>query len=200
MKIPVALVALVLAAFALHAQEPLSRADAVKFAATLNFDLAKLADTPIPTDADVKRPFGLRAERRGGLVVPEAKLSADTLARVGPDVQPVGQLWLAGLVPMRDGAAVPSGQLKLVTVSHEGRDVTLPLCVLGVRKPAGGNLELLVYGKAKTPLIVAKLTKAAREQSAPIEFTAEREGDAARVKLSLCGSYEAEFSVTAATE
>jgi hypothetical protein len=192
--------ALTLSALAASAQEALPRAEAVKFAALLNFDLAKLADTPIPTDADVKRPFGMKSDKHGGLVVPEAKLSADTLAKIGKDVQPVGQLWLAGLAPVRDGQGVPKDQLKLVTVEHEGREVTLPLCVLGVRKSDGGDLELLIYGKGKEPLLATKLAKAAHEQTAPLEFTAEREGDTARVKLSLVGKYEASFSLVPAAE
>ena len=143
MKSLLSLVILTLVALALVAQEELPRTEAVKVAAALNFDLEKLADTPIPTDADIKRPFGIKAEKRGGLVVPEAKLSLATISGAGKDVVPVGQLWMAGLVPAKEGQPVPKDQLKLVTVQHEGREVTLPLCVLGVRKGAGDKLELL---------------------------------------------------------
>ncbi len=185
----------------LAAQEALPRADAVKFAGLLNFDLTKLADTPIPTDADTKRPFGMKAELRGGLVVPEAKLSPATFSGAGKDPVPVGQLWLAGLVPVKEGQAISKDQLKLVTVQYEDRDVTLPLCVLGVRKLAEDKLELLVFGKAKQPLLVLPLTKAFREQKWPLEFSAEREGDrSARVTLTLLGKYEATFVVQADVE
>ena len=188
----------VLTAFlGLRAQEPLPRADAVKFATLLNFDLDKLADTPIPTDGDVKRPYGLKGEQRAGLVVPEAKLSAATFAGLGKEVQPIGQMWLARLVPARDGQPVPADELKVVPAEHEGREVTLPLCVLGARKTAEGKLELLVYGKSKTPLLTVPITKATKPQKWPIEFDAEREGDTARVTLCLVGKYEASFLVTA---
>jgi hypothetical protein len=201
MKTILPLLALTFVSLVLAAQEDLPRAEAVKFAAVLNFDLEKIADTPIPTDADTKRPFGLKADKRGGLVVPEAKLSPATFSTAGKEAVPVGQLWLAGVVPAKDGQAVSKDQLKLVTVQYEGREVTLPLCVLGVRKGAGDKLELLVFGKGKEPLLALPLTKAAREQRWPVEFTAEREGDAsARVKLSLVGKYEASFLVTAASD
>jgi hypothetical protein len=201
MKTLLPLVALTLVTLALPAQEDLPRTEAVKFAALLNFDLEKIADTPIPTDADIKRPFGLKSEKRGGLVVPEAKLSPGTFSTAGKGAVPVGQLWLAGLVPAKDGQAVSKDQLKLVTVQQEGREVTLPLCVLGVRKGAGDKLELLVFGKGKEPLLALPLTKATREQKWPLEFKAEPEGDAsARVTLLLVGKYEASFLVTATSE
>lgn len=151
MKTILSLVAITLITLALAAQEDLPRTEAVKFAALLNFDLEKIADTPIPTDADIKRPFGLKAGNLGGLVVPEAMLSPATFSPATKEVVPVGQLWLAGLVPAKDGQAVSKDQLKLVTVQHEGREVTLRLCVLGVRKGTGGKLELLVFGKGKEP-------------------------------------------------
>ena len=73
--------------------------------------------------------------------------------------------------------------------------------LLGVRQGAGDKLELLVFGKGKEPLLVLPLNKAAREQKWPLEFTAEREGDAsARVTLLLVGKYEASFLVTAPSE
>jgi hypothetical protein len=201
MRILLPLVALTLVTLALAAQEEVPRTEAVKVAAALNFDLEKIADTPIPTDADVKRPFGVKAEKRGGLVVPEVKLSPATFSTAGKEAVPVGQLWLAGLVPAKNGEAVSKDQLKLVTVQQEGREVTLPLCVLGVRREAGDKLELLVFGKGKEPVLALPLTKATREQKWPIEFKAEREGDAsARVTLLLVGKYEASFLVTEASE
>ena len=191
------LVALTSVTLVLAAQEDLPRTEAVKFAAVLNFDLEKIADTPIPTDADIKRPFGLKAGNLGGLLVPEAKLSPTTFSTATKEAVPVGQLWLAGLVPAKDGQAVSKDQLKLVTVQHEGREVTLPLCMLGVRKGAAGKLELLIFGKGKEPLLALPLNPATREPRWPLEFTAEGEGEgSARVTLLLVGQYEASFLVT----
>lgn len=201
MKTMISVLALALGALSLTAQEEVPRTEAVRFATLLNLDLERLADTPLPTDADTKRPFGIKAERRGGLVVPEAKLSVATLSSAGREPVPVGQLWLAGLVPVKDGEALAKDRLKLVSVEYEGREVELPLCVLGVRKVAGDKLELLVFGKAKEPLLALPLSKVSREQKLPLEFTAEREGgDSARVTLTLLGKYEASFSVRGQAE
>ena len=191
----------VLVATGALAQEPVPRADAVKYAAVVNFDLDKLADTPIPTDGDIKRPFAMKADKHGAMVVPEVKLSAATLANAGRDVLPIGQLWFASLVPMKNGQAVANDQLKMVTAQYEGREFTVPICVLGVRKTAGDGLELLIYGKGKEPLLSLPLTKSAREQKWPLEFDAEREGDSSgRLTLSIVGKYQASFQVTGPAE
>lgn len=203
MRIPLLLCLSVLASLTLRAQDPLPRAEAVRFAALLNLDLEKLKDTPIPTDADVKRPFGIRADKRGGLLVPEAKLSIQTLAKAAKEIVPVGQLWLAGVVPQRGSEAVPKSELKLVTVEHEGREVTLPLCVLGVRRTEAGELELLVFGKGRDPLLklpLKKLASGPREAAAPLEFTAERAAEGAKITLLVVGAFEATFEVTAPAE
>ena len=183
-------------AVAAVAVEPMPRTEAVKYAALANLDLEKLADTPIPTDGDVKRSYGMKAEEGGGLVVPEVKLSADTVAKATESVQPLGQLWLLGIVPMRGDDAVRKSDLKRVPVNHEGRETTVSLCVMGVRKGANGEPELLIYGKGKQPLITAALKKSTEKTTAPLEFTAEMQGDRAQVKLIVAGKYEATFDVT----
>ena len=198
MKFLCALTAVLATAAAGRAQEPVDRAEAVKYAAILNLDLDKLADAPLPTDADTKRAFGVKGDKRGGLVVPEAKLSPATLAGAGKDAVPIGQLWLAGLVPARDGQPVATNLLKQVTVEFQGREVALPLCVLGVRKSAGDALELLIYGKDKTPLLAVPMTAAPSEQKWPLEFSAVRESDSCvRVTLNVVGKFSASFSVAA---
>jgi hypothetical protein len=185
------------------AQEPLPRAEAVKFAALLNLDLERFQGTPIPTDADVKRPFGMRAEKRGGLVVPEVKLSAQVLAKVGQQVEPIGQLWLAGLAPLREAEPVPRERLNLVTVQRDGQEIVLPLCLLGARRTEAGELELLIYGKGKEPLLtlpLKKMAKPAEDAAGPLVFSAERQGDAVRLKLSVAGAYEATLEVAPPAE
>jgi hypothetical protein len=201
MKKILPLITLTMVTLTLAAQEELPRSEAVKLAAILNFDLDKLADTPIPTDADIKRPFGLKADKGGALIVPEAKLSTATFSGAGKEAVPVGQFWFAGVVPAKDGQAVAKEQLKLVTVQHESREIALSLCVLGVRKGAGDRLELLVFGKGKEALLGLPLKPATREQKSPLEFRAEHEGEtSARVTLALVGKYEASFLVKKAVE
>ena len=64
------------------------------------------------------------------------------------------------------------------------------------RKAKEGALELVIYGKGKEPLLRVPMTKAARTQSLPIEFTSERESDSGRVTLRFVGQYEATFFLT----
>jgi len=184
-------------AIAARAQEILPREEAVKAAAILNFDLEQLADTPIPTDADVKRPYGLRAGHRGVLVVPEAKLTSAAIASAGSQTIPIGQLWLAEVVPMRDGDPIPVDELKMVEIEYEGHEITLPVCVLGVRRGEAKRLEILVYGRGAEPLLIVPLREIRRDQAWPIEMAAQSESDvSARLTLVLAGVYQASFSIT----
>ena len=71
----------------LQAQERLSREEALKYAFFTSVNLNQMLQTPIPTDPDVKRPVAMRDdEQHGGMVLPEAKLSADTFAKAGTEV------------------------------------------------------------------------------------------------------------------
>jgi len=178
-------------------QEPMPRDEALKAAFTACQDLEKMLGTPIPTDPDVKRPVGVRAEGRGLMVLPESKLSLDQLAKAGAEVVPVGQLWLLKIAPTVEGRPANSDRLKTVNLTIDQGDVTLTLCALAVRKAGGGQPELLVYGKDKQPLLGTPLAKTSGKQENPIEVFAEREGDGAAVTLKILGSYTASFRVSA---
>jgi len=189
---------MVLASYcAAQAQEALPREQALKAAFQLCRDLPKMLDTPIPTDPDVKRPVGVHAEKRGLLVFPESKLSLDAIAKAGPEVVPVGQLWMLKIVPMVDGQPVKAEQLHLVTVSGENETVDAALFAMGARKGSQGQPELLVYGKDKKPLLSLALKPISEKQENPIEASAERQGDGAEVTLKLFGKHAASFAIGA---
>ena len=103
------------------AQEKLSREETLRYAFVVAGDLKQLQATPIPTDVDVKQPVAIRDGDFGGMVLPEAKLSADAIAKAGEKVVPIGQLWLLKLTPMQDGEAVAASKLRMVTLSHRRR-------------------------------------------------------------------------------
>ena len=180
-----------------HAQQNASREAALKAAFMLSADLKQMLSTPIPTDPDVKRPVAVREGDRGGLVMPECKLSADALAKAGKDVVPVGQLWLRGVLPERDGQPVKPDKLLTVTVGAGDKSATVLLCALGARKDADGKLELLVYGKDKEPILRAPLKAISAPQENPIEMSADAQGQGAFVTLKIAGKYEASFTVIA---
>jgi hypothetical protein len=179
------------------AQEKLPREEALKYAFIVAADLKQLQGTPIPTDVDVKYPVAIHEGDFGGLVLPEAKLNAEGIAKASDKVVPIGQLWLLKLVPMSDGEAVPSSKLRMVTLRHEGDEASVPQCALGVQRNASGWLELLVFGKDKQPLVKVPLKTIDSKQDMPIDLSAERESDSGKVTLNILGKYTATFSVTA---
>jgi hypothetical protein len=184
-----------LATWAGHAQELVGREEAVRLAVRLNFDLSTLADCPIPTDADTKRPFAIKAGERGGMVVPESKLSAAGLEAAGKTVVPVGQFWMRKLAPAKAGQAPAPGDLKIIRVEHQGQTEAVLLFTLGARRNAEGKLELLVFGKGPEPLVTTPLKAVETKQEWPLEFTAEKSDDSAVVTLKVAGKYQAAFTV-----
>ena len=196
MKRTIIMAALVAGLTTTQAQEQLSRQDALKYAFAVSANLPAMLKTPIPTDPDVKRPVACRDGDYGGMVLPEAKLSAAVFAKAGKEAVAVGQLWLLKLVPMNDGQAVPAGKLRMVEVSSEEGQATVPCCALGVCKDDKGGLELLVFGKDKEPLLRAPLRPITRQQENPVEMSAERKDEGGLVTLRFLGKYEASFMVT----
>jgi hypothetical protein len=180
---------------AVQAQDQLSRKEALKYAFVLCADLKNLQSTAITTDVDIKQPAGVKAGGAGAMVLPEAKLSQESLSKAGDQVVPLGQLWLYRLTPMTDGKGVSSTLLHLVNVESEQQTATVVQCALGVKTGANG-LELQVYGKAKAPLLTVPLKKVESQSSSPIGVTAERIGDNGKLTLKILGKYEASLMVT----
>ena len=179
------------------AQEKLSREENLRYAFVFASDLKQLQATPIPTDVDLKQPVAIRDGDFGGMVLPEAKLNADAIAKAGEKVVPVGQLWLRKLTPMQDGEAVGASKLRMATLSPEGEQVKAAQCTLGVQRNGSGSLELLVFGKDKEPLVKVPLKTMDAKQDVPIDLSAERESDSGKVTLKILGKYTATISVTA---
>ena len=182
---------------AVQAQEKMSREETLQLAFYTCLDLKAMLNTPIPTDPDVKRPVAIKDGDYGGLVLPEAKLSADTFANAGKEAKSVGQIWLRGLAPMHAGEVVPASKLRTVHVNAGGQEADAVCCALGVCKDANGGLELLVYGKDKEPVTRVALKSISGQQDNPIELSAERKDDSGVLTLKFLGKYEAAFSVTA---
>jgi len=178
------------------AQERLSREETLKYAFLVSADLKQLQGTPIPTDVDLKRPVAMRDGEFGGMILPEARLSAEAIAKAGDKVMAVGQLWLLKLTPMHDGNAISESQLRVIKLSHEGDEVQVPQCALGVRRAASGGLELLVYGKAAEPLFAVPLKAIDGKEQPGIDLDADRDSSAGHLTLTLAGKYRAKLDVT----
>jgi hypothetical protein len=181
---------------AVQAQERLSREEALKYAFFTSVDLNEMLKTPIPTDPDVKRPVAMKDADHGGMVLPEAKLNADTFANAGKEVKSVGQLWLVKLAPMNGEAVVSKAKLRTVHVRAGDQEADAVCCALGVCKTANRGLELLIYGKEKEPLTRVPMKSISGQQDNPIEMSGERQDNKGLVTLKFLGKYEATFSVT----
>ena len=179
------------------AQEKLSREESLRYAFIVAADLKQLQATPIPTDVDVKQPVAVRDGEFGGMVLPEAKLSGDAIAKAGEKVVPIGQLWLLKLTPMREGEAVAASKLRMVTLRHEGDEAKVAQCALGVQRSGSDYLQLLVFGKDKDPVVKVPLKISDAKQDVPIDLAADRESDSGKVTLKILGKYTATISVTA---
>jgi len=180
-----------------QAQERLSQEQALRLAKLVGADTTQLKGTPIATSVDLEKPVAMRDGEFGGLVLPQTKLSDEVLAQAGEQTVAIGQLWLRGLTPMHDGAGVSEAKLRIATVkTPEGDEIKAPQCALGVRRLAGGELELLVFGKDKEPLLKVALKKIDAKQESPLEMDAERGDESAQVSLKILGKYEGKFKVT----
>jgi hypothetical protein len=178
------------------AQEQLPREEALKYAFAVSLDLAQLQGTPIPTDVDVKRPLAVRDGEYGGLFLPEAKLSPQSITGATEKIVPIGQLWLHGLTPVRDSQAVGSEKLRMASVTVEGNEARVPQLTLGVRKSSGGKLELLVLGKTVEPVVIAPLETVEGKSQEPITLEAERDYNGATATVVIFGKYKAQLSFT----
>lgn len=174
---------------------PLERAQ--QFAKLFQEQVVKLDELQIKPDVDTEKPSAFQAENKyGAMVVPDRNLSQETFSKAGKDVTPIGQLWTRNLAPAVDGVATPNAKLRLVTVSVDGNDHTLPLYLLGLRKDDGGKLELLVYGKDKEPLVKVPLTKMDAPHELPIEADGKKgENETGQIILNLLGKYQAQIIV-----
>ena len=178
------------------AQEKLSREEALPYAKAVSADAKQLNGTPIATDVDAQQPVVIKDADYGGMVLPQKNLKAETITQAGETAIPIGQLWLQKLTPMHNGEAIAKDRLRLVTVRAEGEEVTAPQCALAVRRNAGGNLELLVYGKSQEPMLTIALKPMDAIQAMPLDLAAERDGDVGNLTLKILGKYQAKFSVT----
>ncbi len=99
---------------------------------------------------------------------------------------------------LQAGAAAPADKLRPVKVKVNDGEHELSLLLLGTRKGAEGKLELLVYAKAKEPLLVLPLEAANRSQTQPIELEGKKaEGDMGVLEVHILGKYQAGLPVSA---
>jgi hypothetical protein len=180
----------------LGAQERIPPETAQKYARHMVEHAAKQQNLQLKVDADPERPFGLKHEEVGAMVIPDKKLSEDALKNAGRDTLPVAQLWVRKLTLVVKDQPLPNDRLRIVTVTAEGEDHPLPLFLLGVRKKAGNDLELVVYGPEKEPLLSLPLQKVDIRQELPFELEGKRgDNDRGVLTLNILGKYQARLDM-----
>jgi hypothetical protein len=152
---------------------------------------AIVTDAQISLDVDVEKPCAERGEGGGAMIVPDKKLTERTLAGVGKDVVPVGQLWLRKWTLIANGKPVADDKLRIITVTIEDKDRPMPLFLLGVRKKGEKDLELVIYAKDSEPLLVVPLKKLETSVGLPVELEWSRgDKDADNLTLNVLGKYQ----------
>ncbi len=178
------------------AQEQVSLEEAQKGARFLTQSAGKIGDAPFQVEVDLDKPAGLKAGEVRILVLPDQKLTGEVLAKIGKSATPLGQLWLHAIAPAKDGKVVLNDQLRVVTVSKDDKDFKVLLLFLGMQKGDKGELELVVYGKNKVPLLRLPVEKITAQQELPIEVQGRKDGEGAgTITVSILGKYKAELAV-----
>jgi hypothetical protein len=178
-------------------QNRLPQEEAKQYARPCAEQAALLDDAQIKTDVDPDKPCAERGEGGGAMVIPEKQLAAPMLLHAGKDVTPVGQLWLRKWTLVLDGQALPKDRLRMVTVNLDNQDRPMPLFLLGARRGAAKDLELVLYAKESDPLLVLSLTKVEIGQNLPLELEWKRgEKNLATLTLSILGKYQTVMTVT----
>ena len=198
MKTLNALGALLFAIPALVAQEIVPREEAQEAARKLVAAAAPIADLPLKVEPDAEKPFAVKADKGGAMIIPAKGLSAEKLEAAADLPIPLGQFWSFRLSVATNGTAIESDKLRLVTVTDGEKQHELELYLVGARKGAQGGLELVVFGKGNEPVARAQLAKRPSSTTAqvPIELSGRKESDdTGTMTFTFFGQYQADLPV-----
>jgi hypothetical protein len=196
MKPVIAGASFVLLVGVVSAQDRLSQDEARRYARVCVEQLGTLPDAQVRTDVDPDKAVAVRGEGGGAMAIPDKKLSKEKLAQAGPDVVPVGHLWLRKWTFVVGDKPVSNDDLRIVTINVDDKDRPMPLLLLGVRKQEKG-LELVAYAKGGEPVLVVPLKPVEFVQDLPLDLQWERgEKNVDPLTLTVFGKYEAVLPVT----
>lgn len=179
------------------AQEIIEPEEAQKIAQKLATVPAAFPDQPFTIDIDVARPVGMKGGDAGLIILPDKHFSAETLAKAGKDVTPIGQLWMYHVNLAHDGLSVDKAKLRTITIDDGDKSRDVQLFLLGVAKTEQGTPELVVYAKGGEAVLRAPLNKhfAAKKEVA-IDLSGRKTGEeSATLSLDFFGEYAADLSV-----
>jgi hypothetical protein len=192
MKHLLALAAIVLTSSVAVAQERINPDEAERFARLFVTHTAKLDNLQVKADVDPARPYGIKKDDIGALVIPDKRLTEKTLQEVGAEVVPIGHLWMRNLSIVVGNQPAPTDRLRVVTVSINDTDHPLPVFMLGAQKRPDGSLGLVIYGKEREPLAVVPVKTNEKRQELPIELEGRGENERGMLTICILGRYQAE--------
>ncbi|HLQ47244.1 MAG TPA: hypothetical protein VK137_21040 [Planctomycetaceae bacterium] len=168
-----------------------------KIAATLVAATSGLSDLPVKVTADTQRAMGVTGQDRGGVLVPDSRLTAEALKKVDKDVLPIGLLFLHRITLSVAEQATPADQHRQITVTVEDETVNVFVLPLAVTRVAD-RLVLLVYTNRKEPAVVTTLVDFNESKDLPLEMEARPAQDQrATLLFSILGRYRAAADVVA---
>jgi hypothetical protein len=176
--------------------KPIDPDKALKIARLCTEATAKLADLPLTITPDVDKCLGVEADNRAGLVVPDAKLSPEAIAKAGGDVVPVGILYLHRVTPVVVERAVPADQQRVIEITAGDKKAAVSAWLLGMTRVADCAV-LVVYTNGKAPAIVTTLIETADTRDSPVALDAQSAGEGRAVLLlTIAGKYRAALHLT----
>lgn len=182
-------------ALAAQAQEKVPAEEIQKIARRVLEQFSAPSDAQIKVAPDADHGDAIRAGEVGMLVLPDKSLTAAALEKAGADIVPIGQIYFRGIAPAKDGKVTPNDKLRILTIEDKGNQLRIPLCLLGART-RDGQLELVVFGNEKTPVISVALRKSESSSGNPIELSGEKQDDeTGALTLSILGKYKATLVV-----
>jgi hypothetical protein len=179
------------------AQEKISAEQMHKIAPMLLENSARLKSVQLKINADAEKADGMKANDAGLIVLPDKDLTVEKLARAGKEIVPLGQLYLRGIAPAKDGKPADNDRMHILMIEDSGKAQRVWLCLLGAQK-RDGKLELVLYGSEKIPLLRAELRQheTSQDKDTPITVSVEkREDKSADVTLGILGKYQATFVI-----
>jgi len=188
------LTAAALATTSAFAQELMSQEEALKAAKLLIESAATQSDLQFKTSPLSDKTRGIKAGDVGLIVIPDARLTSDALAKAGKEMVPVGQLWTRVATAAKDNRVTPNSKLRLVEVTAGDQKLRLQFYLLGVQRTDKDKLELVLFGKDKEALLKLPLDKADASAEFPIELSGRKTGDESGVlTLTILGKHKAEL-------
>ena len=177
------------------AQEKISAEQMHKIAPKLLEHTARLKGVQLKIEADPEKADGMKSNDAGLVVFPDKDLTAEKLENAGKTIVPLGQLYLRGIAPAKDGKPADNDRMHILMIEDGGKAQRVWLCLLGAQK-RDGKLELVLYGSEKTPLLQAELRQYESSQDTPIAVSVEKRDDgSAGVTLGILGKYKATFVI-----